>query len=45
MVVLPPPVGGGQLLQPIHVDDPIDALVALVELGAGWPLAVVGPYL
>ena len=42
--VLPLPDGGGQCLQPIHRDDLVAALVALVERGAHAPVVdAVGP--
>lgn len=45
--LLPLPAGGGQPLQPIHVDDAVAALVALVEAEPGrWRgrrVALVGP--
>lgn len=45
--LLPLPAGGQQRIQPIHVDDAVDALRALVEAPAGGlraaRLALVGP--
>lgn len=42
--VLPLPAGGGQTIQPIHVDDVVDALVALVERHQPvGTVALVGP--
>jgi uncharacterized protein YbjT (DUF2867 family) len=43
--VLPLPGGGAQRIQPVHVDDLVDAIVALVgrDTRPGTSLAVVGP--
>jgi uncharacterized membrane protein YphA (DoxX/SURF4 family) len=45
--VLPLPTGGGQGVQPVHVDDAVSAIVALVEAPpgrhAGQRLPLVGP--
>ncbi|NRF68199.1 SDR family oxidoreductase [Aquincola sp. S2] len=47
MPLLPLPAGGGQPVQPVHVDDVVEALCALVEApavpGAGRTVPLVGP--